>query len=56
MMFLVPQAFPNRYLQKSRVHRLKPLVGAIHKLPLLNSWRCLIEVGIRDRLKESVTI
>ena len=31
-----------RYLQKSRVHRLKPLVGAIHESPLLNSWRCLL--------------
>jgi hypothetical protein len=31
----------NRYLQKLKVHRLKPLVRAIHELPLLNSWRCL---------------
>ena len=33
-----------RYLQKLRVHRLKTLVGAIHELPLLNSWRCLLVI------------
>ena len=24
------------------MHRLKPLVGVIHELPLLSSWRCLL--------------
>jgi hypothetical protein len=39
----------KKYLQKSRVHRLKALVGVIHELPLLNSWRCLKVILMRSQ-------
>jgi hypothetical protein len=33
------------------VHRLKPLVGEIHELPLLNFWRCLM--FIKDKFNRN---